>query len=90
MTELLSVVLPTYQRPERLRLAARSILGQDYPFIELVVVDDGSSAETAEVLDELTSEDRRVTGLRLDESLGSSGAERRSGRGLRRAGGVLR
>ena len=74
MTELLSVVLPTYQRPERLRQAARSILGQDYPSIELVVVDDGSSAETAEVLDELTTEDRRVIGLRLDESLGSSGA----------------
>ena len=86
MTELLSVVLPTFERPERLRRAARSVLGQDYPFIELVVVDDGSTGPTAEVLDELTSDDRRVVVLRLDESLGSSGARNA---GLAAASGEL-
>ena len=74
MTELLSVVVPTHDRPERLREAVRSVLSQDYRSIELVVVDDGSGSSTARTLDELTAKDRRIVVVRHDHPLGSAAA----------------
>lgn len=47
-----SVVIPTYNRPEFVREAIASVLRQDYPDVELVVVDDGSSDGTAAVVRE--------------------------------------
>ena len=40
---LVSVIIPTYNRPDYLREAVDSILAQTYPFIEILVIDDGSS-----------------------------------------------
>jgi glycosyltransferase involved in cell wall biosynthesis len=86
LTELLSVVLPTHDRPERLRDAALSVLQQDHPSLELVVVDDGSAAPTARALDEITSADPRVVVVRNEQPLGSSAARNA---GLARARGEL-
>ena len=55
---LISVVIPTYNRAALLRAAVQSVLGQTYDSWELVVVDDGSTDETAAYLDTLT--DARV------------------------------
>jgi glycosyltransferase involved in cell wall biosynthesis len=41
---LVSVVIPTKDRPEMLRRAVSSVLGQTYAPIEVIVVDDGSAA----------------------------------------------
>jgi glycosyltransferase involved in cell wall biosynthesis len=46
-----SIVVATYNRRDWLRLAMDSILDQDYPDLELLVMDDGSTDETAELLD---------------------------------------
>jgi len=45
-----SVIIPTYNRGRMLKEAIDSVLGQDYPHFELVVVDDGSTDATAERL----------------------------------------
>lgn len=42
---LVSVVLLSYNRPERLRLAVESVLAQRYPRWELIVVDDGGQGD---------------------------------------------
>jgi glycosyltransferase involved in cell wall biosynthesis len=47
---LVSVVLPTYNRPERLVDAAESVAAQTYDPIELIVVDDHSDRPAHEVL----------------------------------------
>jgi glycosyltransferase involved in cell wall biosynthesis/GT2 family glycosyltransferase len=48
---LISVVIAHYERPKKLQDAVKSILAQDYPRIELIVVDDGSSSpETKDFL----------------------------------------
>ena len=37
---LVSVVIPTYKRPDKLDVAIKSVLQQSYPNVEVIVVDD--------------------------------------------------
>ena len=74
VTEMLSVVVPTHDRPDRVATAVRSVLTQDYPSLEVVVVDDGSGPGTADVLDRLADSDDRVVVVRHDEPRGASAA----------------
>ncbi len=48
---MVSVVLPTYNRGWIVEEAVDSVLSQDYPAMELIVVDDGSTDGTPEILD---------------------------------------
>jgi glycosyltransferase involved in cell wall biosynthesis len=47
---LISVILPTYNRAEFLRRSIGSVINQSYPFWELIVWDDGSTDDTAEII----------------------------------------
>jgi glycosyltransferase involved in cell wall biosynthesis len=47
---LVSVVIPAYNHGSYLDAAIRSVLEQDYPRVELVVIDDGSTDNTRQVL----------------------------------------
>jgi len=49
--DLVSVILPTYNRAWTLKDAVDSVLSQDYPHIELIVIDDGSKDNTQAVLE---------------------------------------
>lgn len=50
MTPNLSVVVPTYNRAKEVTQAIQSILAQNTPDTEIIVVDDGSTDNTGEVL----------------------------------------
>lgn len=49
---LVSVVIPSYNRGLMLKEAVDSVLAQEYPDFELIVVDDGSADDTPRILDE--------------------------------------
>ncbi|WP_185962083.1 glycosyltransferase family 2 protein [Palleronia caenipelagi] len=51
-TPSVTVVIPTYNRREKLSRALRSVLAQTYPITEIVVVDDHSSDDTEAVVRE--------------------------------------
>ena len=75
-TPKVSVLMPTYNRERFITDAVRSVLAQDYGNIELVIVDDGSTDRTAEILTEQFSE--YMTGVPVDGKtlllpLGASG-----------------
>ena len=50
MKELISVIIPTYNRAAVLIPAIQSVLNQTYPNIEVIIIDDGSTDETEQLL----------------------------------------
>jgi glycosyltransferase involved in cell wall biosynthesis len=59
---LVSIVMPTYNRPDTFRVALESVVGQSYRNIEVIVADDGTDERTPDLVRAL--EDSRVTYLR--------------------------
>jgi glycosyltransferase involved in cell wall biosynthesis len=57
---VVSIVLVTYNRAQRLRLSIRDILNQTFKDFELIICDDCSPDETEEVCREFIAEDNRV------------------------------
>ncbi len=47
---LVSVIIPSFGRPERVLSAIESVLGQTYPSVEVIVVDDASPAPIAPII----------------------------------------
>ncbi len=69
-----SVVLPTYNRSQTLERAARSVLAQSFSDFELIVVDDGSTDNTPDLIHGLADRDSRVRAIRHPVNLGQSRA----------------
>jgi teichuronic acid biosynthesis glycosyltransferase TuaG len=74
---LVSVVVPTRNRLDRLRRATASVLSQTEVDIELIVVDDASSDGTSLYLADLQSKDDRVRLLRNPTPTGGAAARNR-------------
>jgi len=73
---LVSVVIPTYNRAGTIVRAVESVLNQDYPLVEVIVIDDGSKDDTPERVSKRFGEDQRVRYFRIPNS-GVCGARNR-------------
>lgn len=84
MHPLVSIIIPTYQNASVLRRCLDTLLHQTVEDIEIVVVDDGSTDETADVLRAYSEKDPRIVSLRQENSGVSSarnkGLEKATGR----------
>jgi len=68
---LVSIIMTTYNIGERVNVAIESILNQTYQNIELIVVDDKSSDNTAEIVERWVQKDRRVKLIKLSKNVGT-------------------
>ena len=78
MTQLVSVIVPVYNRSHLLREAVASVLAQTHRDFEIVIVDDSSTDDTPRVIGELSASDSRIRSLRRPN--GGPGLARESGR----------
>jgi glycosyltransferase involved in cell wall biosynthesis len=79
-----SVIIPTYNREKYIERAIRSVQAQDFPNIEIIVVDDGSTDNTSQVVKKIATVDSRIS-LVVHEK--SKGAQVARNTGIRNAKG---
>lgn len=61
--ELISVIVPAYNCARWLPKCLDSVLKQSYPYLEIIVVNDGSKDETGTIIDDYARLDSRVRGI---------------------------
>lgn len=79
MQDLVSVIMPAYNAGRHVAESVRSVQAQTYAAWELIIVDDGSTDDTAEVVRSLVVADARVRSVRRPN--GGQGAARNTGLG---------
>jgi len=81
--QLVSTIIPVFNRPQLLRVAVHSVLSQTYRPIEVIIVDDGSTDETPRVAAELTAQHPGIVSWTQITNMGP-GPAREAGRQLAR------
>ena len=62
---LLSIVIPACNEAANIEASVESLLQQEYPNFELILVDDRSTDGTGEIIDRLALRDRRIRALHV-------------------------
>ena len=68
----ISVVIPTYNRSSNIVNSVNSVIAQTYPVSEIIIVDDGSTDDTQDVVAKI--QDSRVHYYKLSDNKGAGGA----------------
>jgi glycosyltransferase involved in cell wall biosynthesis len=55
-----SIIIPTYNRADLMPRAVNSVLNQIFKDFELIIIDDGSTDNTKQVVDEFQKKDKRI------------------------------
>ncbi len=76
MNQTCSVVIPTHNRRDRMLRTLLTVRAQDYPDLEIIVSDDGSSDDTADVVASIN--DPRVKVVRSEQAQGVATARNRA------------
>ncbi len=64
---LVSVIVPAKNESQKIHQSLRSLLVQDYPNFELIVINDRSDDETGDIIDRLAKEDARLKPIHITE-----------------------
>lgn len=80
---VISVIIPVYNGEATIRRACRSVLDQNYPKVELVLVDDGSQDHTLEILEEIAGRNPNVKVIHQE----NGGVSKARNRGIEEAKG---
>lgn len=73
--EKVSVIIPTYNRAHLIERSIRSVLNQTYKEFELLIIDDGSTDSTKEIVESI--KDNRIRYIRCEENGGAAKARNR-------------
>ncbi len=80
---LVSTIIPCFNRPQMVREAVQSVLGQTYRPIEIIVVDDGSTDDTPATVQQLVDTYPEIVRL-IRKSNSGAGPTREAGRQVAR------
>lgn len=58
---LVSIIIPFYNTEKYIHSCLNSVLQQDWPFIEIICINDGSTDKTKDILDNYASKEDRIT-----------------------------
>lgn len=75
MEKQFSIIIPAHNEEATLSLCIASLLRQSYPHFEIIIVNDGSTDGTAEIISEYEEKDTRIRGISLPTSSHSPGAK---------------
>lgn len=67
--DLISIIVPTYNRASTIKDSIKSLIRQTYDNIEIIIVDDGSTDKTEKVVKSI--KDPRITYIKLEENRGA-------------------
>jgi len=65
---LVSILIPTHNRPEYLELALKSALAQTYTNIEIVISDNGNTDESQRMVQKYREQDSRIIYSKIDST----------------------
>lgn len=74
---LVSVVIPVYNVKDYLKKCLQSVINQTYGYLEIILVDDGSTDGSSEICDEFAQKDSRISVLHKKN--GGLGSARKAG-----------
>jgi glycosyltransferase involved in cell wall biosynthesis len=74
MNDLISVVIPVYNRKEVLQRAVNSVLNQTYHKIEIIIVDDSSFDDIRQVVNRIFGDHPKIRCIRHEKNLGAQAA----------------
>ena len=66
--DVVSIIIPVYNSEKYILETINSILNQDYPFFELILVDDGSSDDSFLIIEEYVKNDIRIKYFKKNNS----------------------
>ncbi len=72
MNDLVTVVVPNYNNEQYIRKCVESIQEQTYSNLEILIIDDGSTDSSIEIIEEMAESDERILPVFNDKNLGIS------------------
>lgn len=76
-TTLVSIVMPAYNCEKYILEAINSVIAQTYQNWELLVIDDGSTDNTLQIINEMGKKDARIKPLQNEKNMGVSATRNR-------------
>lgn len=67
-----SVIVPVHNRPRELKRSVESVMAQSYTNYEVIIVDDCSTDDTPQVIEQLQEQDARIKGFRNEKNGGGA------------------
>lgn len=77
MHPILSIIIPTYNRSNTIGRCIKSVFDSQLSSFEIIVVDDCSTDDTSEVINEVEDPQRKIRYYKNDSNLGVSGSRNR-------------
>ena len=68
---LVSIIIPTFNSEKFIAETIQSIQAQTFTYLELIIVDDGSSDKTISIISKITQSDKRIQFFQLEKNSGA-------------------